>query len=57
MIDKACHSQSPSFKVRQWGYVSSVSKLSELIRKTFLCCQTKSPQLEHQSDTLGGSML
>lgn len=57
MTDKACHSQTPDFKVKQQGYVGLVSQQSELIRNTFLCCQTKSPQLEHRSDTLGGSML
>lgn len=57
MIDKARHSQTPNFKVRQQGCVGLVSTLSELIRKTFFCCQTKSPQLEHRSDTLGGRVL
>lgn len=57
MIDKACHRQRLYFKARQQGYVGLVSKLSELMRKTFLCCQAKSPQLEHRSDTMGGSIL
>lgn len=57
MVDKACHSQTPNFKVGQQGYVGLVSKQSELIRRTFLCCQMKLPQLEQWSGTLGGSML
>lgn len=54
MIDKGCHSQTPNFKLRQQRNVGLVSSKSELIRRTLLCCQTKSPQLEQWSGTLVG---
>lgn len=57
MTDKACHSQTPNFKVRHQRYVGLLTEQSELIRKTFLCCQTKSPELELWSGTLGRNML
>lgn len=40
VIDKACHSQTLNFKARQQGYVGLAFERSELIRKTFLCCQS-----------------
>lgn len=57
VIDKACHSQTLNFKPRRRGYVGLAFELSELIRKTFLCCQTKSSQFEPPSHSWGGSVL
>lgn len=41
MIDKAYHSLKLNFKARQQGYVDWVSKLNELIWKTFLLLSYK----------------